>query len=181
MPDLSEFVQAGPTRNDRHPKGWTPRVDTERGVIVVQSSDPEPPGDWDEIIEQFSMDPTKWEVVSDRVHVRTWDINIGGGKVERCFYYKADLRPRRQRSFVVEELCEEARKWRPRITTKGTAEGTYVVPVGDLQLGKSDGDGSPGIIRRFLAEIERAAQRLRQINGRKAAEVICLPWAGDCI
>lgn len=181
VPDLSEFVQAGPTRNDRHPKGWTPRVDTERGVIVVQSSDPEPPGDWDEIIEQFSMDPTRWEVVSDRVHVRTWDTNVGGGELVRSFYYKADLRPRRQRAFGVDELVAKVSKWRPRTTTKGVAEGTFVVPVGDLQLGKSDNGGTPAIVDNFLAEIERAAQRLRQANGRKAAASIFLPWLGDCI
>jgi len=133
-------MQSGPSRNDRHPKGWAPRVDTETGVVIVRSDDPEPPGDWDEIIRQFKLDPAKWEVLSDSVHVRTWDINVGGGEIQRCYYYKTELRPRRASATDVDEIISRVSKWRPRTVTTGVAEGTYVVPVGDLQLGKALSD-----------------------------------------
>lgn len=106
-PDLNEFLNVRQDlhepapRRPSHPSGWEPGVDTARGVIVAEpSQDPAPPGDWDEILTQFKLDPARWEVVSDAVNVRTWDANLGRDPetgepcVRRFYYYKANVRPR---------------------------------------------------------------------------------------
>jgi predicted phosphodiesterase len=49
--------------------------------------------------------------------------------------------------------------------------------VGDTQVGKVDGDGSPGIVTRFLSELDDAVARYQ----RAPAETVVLPWLGDCI
>src|SRR5690606_25079297 len=57
-----------------------------------------------------------------------------------------------------------------------------VVGSGDLQLGKSDGDGSAGTIGRFYRATDAAVLRLEELRkiGRPVGTVV-LPWLGDCI
>jgi hypothetical protein len=186
--DLTEFaaaesqMQQTSFRRRAHPDGWEPGVDTQRGVIVAPpSEEPSEPEDWDQILAEFKLDPAKWEVVSDRVNIRTWDAAIGDGQVRRFFYFKADVRPRRQKTVDIDRLCEEAARWRPRIATKGVAEGAFVLPAGDTQFGKVDNGGTEAIFRRLLDELGATARRLRRHNGRKSAALVVAPWLGDCI
>lgn len=66
--------------------------------------------------------------------------------------------------------------------TLPSGELAYVVGAGDLQLGKSDGDGSAGTIARFYRATDAAVVRLEELRtiGRPIGTVV-LPWLGDCI
>jgi hypothetical protein len=123
----------------KHPDGWEPGVDTARGVIVAEpSEDPAPPTDWGHVLEQFHLDPERWEVVDDQVNVRTWDANVGGGVVRRFFYYRANVRPRTAAnvSVDVEALCRQIARHRYRRPTVPVGSpGALVVCLADWQAG----------------------------------------------
>lgn len=53
-----------------------------------------------------------------------------------------------------------------------------VVPVGDLQIGKIDGGGTPALVDRFGRLTSSVAAQVKE-HGKLAALV--LPWLGDCI
>lgn len=127
-----------------HPTGWEPGVDTARGVIVAPpTTDGVPPEDWSEILEEFRLDPAKWEIVSDSVNVRTWDTNTGGGVIKRLFYFRADIRPRVAREDAdLQALMKRISKhrYRRKSSVGGTVDATSltsarVVCLADWQAG----------------------------------------------
>jgi hypothetical protein len=152
--DLEQFlavpqhVAEASRRVTRHPTGWEPGVDTEAGTLVHRSTDPNPPNDWSEILAELRLDPARWEVVSDRVNVRTWDGNVGGGRVVRFYYYKADVRPRMQTDDPdMKALLRQVsrHRFRPANVTQD-ATSALVVCLADWQAGGSDPQavGGPG-------------------------------------
>ena len=75
---------------------------------------------------------------------------------------------------------EQIGKWKPRKPGKASrvpATGAFVSPVGDTQLGKVDGGGSPGVVARFGTNLDDAIARYQ----RHPAATVVLPWLGDCI
>ena len=172
-PDLSEFLDvrqdvAEPQpRRPHHPSGWEPGVDTAKGVIVAEpSEDPDPPSDWQHILEQFRLDPAKWEVVSDAVNVRTWDANLGRDPdtgepcVRRLYYYKANVRPRQRGDRAdIDALVKRisAHRYR-RPDTATTTAGAMVVCLADWQTGP-DPDG---IVEHVLRLKNTVVDRLKQ-------------------
>jgi hypothetical protein len=83
----------------------------------------------------------------------------------------------------VEELLSVLGRKRPKAAPAGDSGGfMYVVPAGDLQLGKPDGDGTAGTVQRFGDKTDDAVKRLKELRklGRPISGVM-LPWLGDCI
>lgn len=166
MGDLADILANDAYKDARrprvkHPSGWTPGVDTEKGVIVTQSSSDAPPDDWSDILAEFRLDPAKWEVCSDRIHVRTWD----GPKGERLFYFKADVRPRSNgRTYDLDALIGEVRRWRKPKRLPPTGDHALIVCLSDWQFGKSDGDGTEGTVDRVLALIGSVTDRIAQLR-----------------
>ena len=71
---------------------------------------------------------------------------------------------------------------KPRKRTPSPVEGrAFVFAAGDLQLGKSDGDGSAGTAQRFLDSLDRSVTRYKTLRKRGHAGPVALLWAGDCI
>lgn len=147
--DISEFLavaqqEPAPTRTRRqHPSGWEPGVDTEAGIIVHRTANPDPPEDWAEILAEFRLDPARWEVVSDSVNVRTWDAAVGDGDTARFFYFKADVRPRQTGDRAdVDQLIRRISRHRYRRNRPATDAATVarVVCLADWQAGP-DPDG----------------------------------------
>lgn len=75
----------------------------------------------------------------------------------------------------------KAAKRTPRKTSAPTGESAYVVALGDLQLGKVDGDGVEGTVNRFRAGIDQAIDQLKALRKRKAIGPVFLVHLGDCI
>jgi predicted phosphodiesterase len=152
--DVKQDVdQHTPTRH-HHPTGWEPGIDTAAGVVVVKGGDT-PPSDWDAILTEFRLDPTAWEVVSDRVHVRTWDTHDG-----RAFYYKADVRPRQQHAdrTDLDELCRQIAKHRYRRPDPVDVDDALVVCLADWQTGPDP----EGLVAQVLELKTAVVQRLKQ-------------------
>lgn len=178
MSDLERFRSPGNQQSDI-PAEWKPRleVDDVDGGYVVSRPSEQPHSDYGNVLAEFGLDPEAWHVRSvRRSRWQTYDERwlesvrlqiVPSGTVSGPDY---DL------------LAAQIAAWKPRTSPKtASVSGTFVVPVGDTQIGKVDGEGTPATIGRTLTELERAAQTLRAAVPKGRAPHVCLPWLGDCI
>lgn len=136
------------------------------------------PRSWDAFIADAGLDPDEVEVV-EPVQVRGWDAPKAGGDVVRMHYYRLTVR-RRMLKVDLDELVKAAKRRgvtkRPEVSDSATS--AFVVALGDLQLGKMDGDGTEGTVRRFLDTTYAAIERYKRLA--KGSPVYLL-HLGDCI
>jgi len=135
------------------------------------------PKTWDEFILDSGLDPDEVEVV-EPVQVRGWDANAGEGNVVRMHYYRLTLR-RRALKVDLDALIKTAKRLKPKqAAQKVESDQAFVIALGDLQLGKMDGDGVEGTTARFLNSTEHAIKRYKRIA--KGAPIYLI-HLGDCI
>lgn len=159
---------------------WVPGIDLGQtdGEIrtlphIVRDNVPEPADV--ELMEEMGIDPEQWEIVARRES--RWQSKEGGD------FLKAHKLSVRRRSAATGDLSVETMN---EILTNYHGTGTlipendsvFVVPVGDLQVGKVDGGGTPALIERFARLTDEASMRLVKEGG---ARRLVLPWLGDCI
>lgn len=186
---ISDLSAAGPiagnTPHSRkpYPDGWQPRSEVDSasgGYVVTKPFEPGHEPQHAEALTEFGLDPKQWAVAS--VRRSRWQ-KYDGDWLESVRINLLPASAARGDVVDIDAMLATIGKWKPGKDAKTTTDlGTFVAPAGDLQLGKSDGTGTPGTIDRFLRETETVCQRLRADlpRGTKAAEVV-LPWLGDCI
>lgn len=188
---LLEVGTEGPSaevtrRRVKHPKGWTPGLDTERGVIITEPLASEP-SDWDDILRELlpeGFDTSLYQVDGDTVEVRAWDGNVGGGELKRFYYFKARIRKRVADldTVDIEDIIAAAKSADPRPVTVISDDRTYFVQITDLQAGQGDGDGVEGMVARALeipALVEADLKALEASN--RPADSIFIPITGDLV
>jgi predicted phosphodiesterase len=141
------------------------------------------PDSWDDILIEHGFDPTVVEVI-EPFRFKAWDAlgkadpETGVNPKVRMRWYGLVLRTRMPGASVAEiEKRISRRRARGKPAPSGPA--TFVLALGDLQLGKVDGDGYAGTFDRARDRIERAAVRLTQL--RRIADVgpVHIAWLGD--
>lgn len=135
---------------------------------------PEPEPEETDLLREFNLDPAVWEVTSARKSL--WQSGDKWLEARRVSFRKRGLGP------VTAEDIESIMSRYPRERLlKNVDPGRIVmVPAGDLQLGKSEGGGTPATIERFCRITEDIGGYLE--DGRTGApQVLILPWLGDCI
>jgi predicted phosphodiesterase len=159
----------------QHPTGFEHEWDGREGWIGKALE--ERPRTWDDLIREADLDPEEVEVVGDP-QIRGWDAAIGGGQIKRMRYFRINVRRRTLRTDL-DELVKAAKRVRRSVTTEqANTDSAFVVALGDLQLGKADGDGVEGTVQRFLDTTTAAVQRYKRIA--KGAPIYLL-HLGDCI
>jgi len=179
---LSEHFEATPPapeptpRRKDAPTGFSFEHDGNHGWIQTGPL-AERPKTWDAFIIDSGLDPNEVEV-EEPVQVRGWDAPAGGGDIVRMHYYRLTVR-RRTLKRDIDELVKAAKR-RRKSTENGTVvtDQAFVVALGDLQLGKADGDGVEGTVARFLATTTEAVKRYKRIAKGSPVYLIHL---GDCI
>jgi predicted phosphodiesterase len=160
-----------------YPDGWQPRVEHDEtgGYLVTAPSQTAP--EHDAALSAYGLDPTQWVVTSRRIsRWQRWD----GEWLEAARLSFAPRTGGQHARADAEQVIETISKWKPRKPVKAArvpATGSYFSPVGDTQVGKVDGDGTPGTVGRFLTELGESVDRYRC----ERAETVVLPWLGDCI
>jgi len=191
--DVDRLVEK--SRKDRkprpaHPKGWEPGAvldENAEGFLTTRprtladgelvKPDAEP---WEHHLRRAGLDPSKVEVVPP-VEVRTWDMNLGEGRIETAVYFKAKIIAR-QTSVVDEELRKFILKWKPRKPQTVAGTSSFVVPWADWQVGKNDGDGgTEGTIRRLLDMFDRTVDRFKHLSKTHDFDQIVVCSLGDLI
>lgn len=175
---LAATPEAPPTSRARtqRPTGREWEWDGTQGFIRTEPL-AERPKTWDEFILDAGLDPEEVEV-EEPVQVRGWDAPVSGGDVVRMRYYRLTVK-RRTLKADLNELVKAARR-RHNSTENGTVvtDSAFVLALGDLQLGKADGDGVEGTVARYLASTKAAVARYRKIA---KGSPVYLYHLGDCI
>jgi hypothetical protein len=153
----------------KHPTGYEPGalldengegfiIPTPRPLDGVARPDNEP---WDDHVRKAGLDPLLVEVVPP-IEVRTWDAAIGAGQVQTMVYFKARIRARQSKT-VDPELMAWILKWKPTKPKDSIeVDATFVVAWSDWQIGKGDGDGTDGTIRRILDGFDQTVDALKR-------------------
>lgn len=180
--DISKAIQATapvvePTpRRQQHADGFSYEWDGVHGVINTGPV-AEQPRTWDEFILDSGLDPNEVEVV-EPVQVRGWDAPTGDGNVTRMRYYRITVQRRTRPGADIADLIKAAKRrssTRPQLTKDDAA---FLLALGDLQLGKIDGDGVEGTVQRYMDSTAAAVARYKRIA--KGAPVY-VAHLGDCI
>lgn len=169
-------------RRQNHPTGFEPGVtftnDGAPSTATITSRAPIAAEDHRKTIEAQTRltIPAHLDVQIERLTLQ----NGAGGDVER-WWYKYKFVPRERTANDIDALVKTAKANRRRVQsnrTPATTEHAYVVALGDLQLGKMDGDGVEGTLERFIASTDAAVKRYKRIA--KGAPIY-LAHLGDCI
>ena len=189
---LEQLADAGtntPQHRQPAPTGWEPGVryepDGSRIVTLPPSPNLADEASWAAAVSSLGVD------VPDGYRVRLVEAKYDPAAWQRDEQGEdAVTRPVWRYRFVVEvaparidvdELLKSVRVRRPRKPTETRTAPAFVYAVGDLQLGKSDGDGSAGTVQRFLDSTDRALTRYKALRKAGKAGPVVLPWLGDCI
>ena len=151
-----------------HPKGWEPGIDTSKNIIV---SKPLPkaikPEDhkWDIYLAELGFDPKEFEII-EPFEVRTWTANMGAGETEQFYYYKAKIiskNPISSKDFDYKNLLREIKAYKGQ-PQKIAGNSSFVVCLSDWQMGKRDGDGTQGIVKRIEQMIPDVTARIKDLK-----------------
>ncbi len=151
-----------------HPNGWEPGIDTSKNIIV---SKPLPkaikPEDhkWDIYLAELGFDPKEFEII-EPFEVRTWTANMGAGETEQFYYYKAKIiskNPVSSKDFDYKNLLKEIKAYKGQ-PQKITGNSSFVVCLSDWQMGKRDGDGTQGIVKRIEQMIPDVTARIKDLK-----------------
>lgn len=162
---------------------WVPGMDLGpddgevRSVPRVVGDGIDEPVDAD-LMRELGVDPGQWEVIARRES--RWQQRDGGDFLRA---YRISVRRRGSRTGdlsveAMNDILAERYGHTWRLDKGAGQDAVYVVPVGDLQVGKIDGGGTAALIDRFAIMTEKARQRLVDAGG---ARRVVLPWLGDCI
>ena len=175
MSTLDEYAKAvrsidnARKEKKEHPKGWEPGVVLNGGKSFVSSgpvkSKKEAKKKWDQYIELLGFDPDEFEII-EPVHVRTWSTQTSEG-VQQMYYYKADIRSRKhiENDVDYDKLVSEIKKIKkPARKVKTKENGSMVVCLSDWQMGKRDGDGTEGIVKRVTQMIPDVIDRAKELR-----------------
>lgn len=197
---LAELAAAGPTDTHapraRHvaPKGWEAGVkyDAESWIVTTE---PVPEqltdhGEWAAAVVAMlgQAIPAGWRVrLAEVKHdPAAWHRDAHGeDAVTRAVWrhrFVVEPDPTERSGGDLAELGTYVKRSRAGRKPRPTGELAFMVCAGDMQIGKPDGDGTDGTVRRFVDLSEQAAMRLRELRklGREIG-TIYLPWLGDCI
>lgn len=183
LADRLAATEPAPTLNRTrasHPTGFEPgitfSVDGRPETAVIASSKPlDAPEHRARIEEQTGMPlPADLDVVVDRLTLH----NNAAGEVVQWWYKYRFVRRQRTDADIDALVKAAKRRQKSSATASITAEAAYVVALGDLQLGKVDGDGTDGTVQRFLDSTAEAVKRYKRVA--KGAPIY-LAHLGDCI
>lgn len=175
-----EAVPAAPSLPSKRPdrtQGRSYEWDGSHGFIQTEPLT-ERPRTWDAFIADAGLDPDEVEVI-EPVQVRGWDAPQTGGSIVRMRYYRLNVR-RRTLKVDLDELVKAAKRNKRNAaeSVTPTTDRAFVVALGDLQLGKVDGDGVEGTVQRFMDTTTAAVKRYKRVAKGSPIHLVHL---GDCI
>ncbi len=97
------------------------------------------------------------------------------------WFYRFMVEPEAARYKIDELVSLIGRKGtKPDAVLVKAGTATYNWIGGDLQLGKSDGDGTEGIVAALTGSIDAAVVDFKRLGGRKQFAIVHLAFLGDC-
>jgi len=170
--DAAHKITNARRKPEKHPTGYDLGIDTASGKVAWRSERPIAVDEYDdrfaELLTEWGFDPDLFQLEHDRVEVRTWDSHYGiEQEPKRFWYYKGVVVRKRPK----EDLGDLVKRIRSKRSIKAKdyaklADTTFVVLNADWQLGKQDGGGTEGIIRRVTEAIPKIRERYMDLRKR---------------
>lgn len=166
-------------------KAWVAGVDLGEdgtGTIASRPSEVNEAPEWDALLARWGYDPDRFEVAGP-VRVSEWEAQAAGGEVKTLFAHRARIIARTVRRIDPAELDDlvrgvKATRRRPPKPTSTDPRG-FGVALGDWQVGKGDGDGLEGTVRRLDRMIDQVGERLRWAVKHHGVGVLGVFGLGD--
>ena len=138
------------------------------GVLTTPPEPASAPVDFDNHLIALGYDPALYQVDANGVRTSVWEAQAKGGEVITMRAIRARVVARSPGMGIDGDgLIEEIKKHKPRKATSPRGEGTFVVCVADTQAGKADGDGTTGMVERFLTAIDLTEARIKELRRMK--------------
>lgn len=155
------------------PTGYTTTQEGDTGTIETPAMLGEVDS-FDRILKEAGFDPEVFTLASTP-RIKTWDAQTPDG-VMRLYSYQLDV-VKKTGGINTDDLIAHIHK--PTLPSQRLPEGprTGVLAVGDLQLGKSDGDGTQGIVGRYKQAVHNAHAEWE----KNPTDTILIAFLGDCI
>ncbi|MEU0739284.1 hypothetical protein [Streptomyces sp. NPDC006134] len=164
-------------------RDFTRQIEVNGDAAEVTVRGPEgmdPQGSAAACLKAQGLDPAEWEVKGFRSSEWTMPNGQTGLSTRFQFARKAATA---QITPDIDELLAVVDSYEPRWPVGGLPEGdhAFVIALGDMQFGKTDGDGVEGTLRRTVECIDRAAELLDVYRGRVDIGHVHVGWLGDHI
>ena len=169
------------------PSGWEPGVKYEPNGAMVVTAPPSGPLDtedeWRKAVEELGLvvpDSYRVRLVEARFDPAAWTREAQGedAVTRPVWRYRFAVEPA-LRTVNLDELLASIKTPKPR--PSAIEAPVYVVALADTQIGKPDGDGTAGTVRRVLDAHARALKRFTDLRKRGRAGEVVIVVAGDCI
>ena len=156
------------------PKGWEAKVelDGDSGEVTTTPQTDDTISDFSEILIGFGIDPEEFEI-DGKVRLSKWQVYDNSWRTS----YKFQIR-RKLKSFDISELITLIQDVKPQ-TPVTSGDHAFVFAAGDLQLGKADGDGVEGTVKRYRESLQKAVNKVHE--HRAYIGPIVVSYVGDCI
>lgn len=164
-----------------HPKGFEPGVHLVNGEGTLTTKPVvdkiESRNQWDAHLEHFGFNPSEFEVIDNKIEYRSWEAPVEGGK-QTMHYYKVAIRAKDagESQFDFSDIIKQVKSSKTVKPTKPKgADNTYVLALSDWQVGKQDGDGVEGIVKRVnqgIVDIKQHIADLKKIGYKFDSMVI---------
>lgn len=157
------------------PKGWEPKVefDGDSGSVTTTPQTDDKISDFSQILDEFGIDSEEFEI-DGSAKISKWQ---AAGSGQWLTSYKFNIK-RKSHSVDISDLIKLVQDVKPQ-TPVTTGDYTFVFAAGDLQLGKSDGDGVEGTIRRYRESLQKAVNKVHEHKDQIGT--ILVSFVGDCI
>ncbi len=169
------------------PKTWGASA-VEEGDKLEATTSPVEQGDtvdeaW--MLADRGYDPELWRIVG-AIRNSSWDVQAKGGEQKRFTAYRFNAVRRGAPGADIDELIQlintaPACKALAPAAIVGYPPAAWVHALGDLQLGKSDGDGTEGIVKRVMESIDSGAHAYYELPATSRPKHVHLAFLGDCI
>jgi predicted phosphodiesterase len=156
------------------PKGWEAKfeLDGDTGSITSTPQTDDKISDFSQILEEFGIDSTEFEI-DGTAKISKWQSASG----QWLTSYKFNIK-KKSHSVDISDLIKLVQDVKPQ-TPVTTGDYTFVFAAGDLQLGKSDGDGVEGTVRRYRESLQKAVNKVHE--HKEQIGTILVSFVGDCI
>ena len=175
--NIDDMFTSSARHDKKHPEGWAPGLtfDGTTGTLTSPPTDGNP--NWGQLMADYlppGWDPTQYDIDPDSVRFTTWD---GWGRdpdsedeqatSRKQHSFRAKIIPRRDAPDI-RELITIVRRHKPRTTTtRNHNDSALVICWADWQVGKDDGDGARGTMRRLAEMVGKVEDRIKLLKPAK--------------
>ena len=168
-----------------HPKGFEPSVTYKNATgsgEIVSSPQKKNKINWkDQLESYFGKDADKYKVLEDTAEIRFWDSNIGGGSVERLYYFKAKIvsNDKYLPDKDIQKLIKLAGSKKPSTKKKVSKNSlTFTICLADFQIGK---EGTEESIDRFITYIPKIKEQIKKLKKTETIDQVLFAGLGDLV